>query len=831
MFTGTQLHTPQAVKKRGWVRFRRFLSIVTITMVSMVILVSGALYIYTGLSLPTTEGELKLVGLKYPVSVYRDERGIPHIEARTERDLYMAQGYVTAQDRLFQMEMFRRIAGGRLAEITTMGDSLDSDKFFRTLQLRRSAEQSLKLLTPETKESLEAYSAGVNAYIKEAKAGFGKLPIEFSMMGFEPEEWNPTDTLLIGKYLAYMMGVNYRGESYRQHLINIVGEDMAKELFPTYPKDGYITIRKNLSKSPDKAVIQNDGKTASLGTFEFGPLLEDPFISAWADRYIGSNGWVVSGKLTLSGKPILSNDPHLFVQTPSIWYETHLILVGDEKRNVIGVTIPGILGIILGHNDKIAWGVTNAQADAQDLFVEKRNPINPRQFEYEGKWMDAEVINETISVKGQKAIEFEILNTVHGPIMNEFIGEGEYRTKKDISLQWTALRPSTDIEAFLAINKSTNYEQFKQALSMLQAPVLNFIFAGDDGTIAYHTAGLIPIRRQGDGVLPTEGWTRKHDWVGFIPFDQLPEAVNPEEGYIVTANNKIVDDSYPHIITKSWAAPYRAQRIAEVIESKKGRLTANDMIQLQTDVLNLQAKQLLPILIPLVEKADLNDIEGKALELLKSWDYKESPDQAAPLVYHFWMDQWNRLVFEYKMTPFVYTRMADKGNVIPEMILKAADGQENSWIKAAGGLKQSSLTSFRKAVEKVIELRGKAPTNWKWGEFHRFGPGHMTFEFVPVLNWFFNPEKYSVGGSETTVWMNAYNEESGNVIYSAPWRQVVDFSDLAGNSKDVLAAGQSEHVRSKWYKNQLKAQATGALYPQHFMPRDYQNSEKLVLLP
>ncbi|WP_342026021.1 penicillin acylase family protein [Cytobacillus pseudoceanisediminis] len=819
----------QVFKKPRRLKLKRLIFIILLVLITLLLITFGVFYLYTGMSLPKTNGELRLEGLKEEVNVYRDERGVPHIEAKTESDLFMAQGYITAQDRIFQMEIMRRTASGRMAEVTTQGDSLYMDKLFRTLQLRRMAEESLDILSSETRANLESYSAGINAYIKEATSGFGKLPIEFKIMGFEPEkDWSPVDTLLVGKYLAYMLGDNYRAESYRQHLINQVGEEMATELFPTYPNDGFITVKKSYSTNSDSLQTVN---LSRLGQFEFNPVMEGPNQFSPSDNLIGSNGWVVSGKYTKSGKPILANDPHLFVQTPSVWYQTHLILSGNQKRNVIGVTLPGIPGIILGHNESIAWGVTNVQADAQDLFVEKLNPENLKQYEYKGSWKDAEVIKEIIKVKGKRDVELEVLNTVHGPIITEFIGEGNTRSKKNLSLQWTALQPSKEIEAILDLNKANGYEEFKSALSKFHAPALNFFFAGDEGTIAYKMAGLIPIRNQGDGVLPSSGWTGNTDWNGYIPFEQLPETVNPKEGYIVTANNKVTDDSYQYLITKSFAAPYRAQRIADVIEDKKGSLTPQDMIDLQTDTFNLQAKQILPVLLPAIEKTELNGIEKKALTLLENWNYQDQPNLSAPLIYHFWINEFNRLVFEEKMTSFVYERMADKGNVIPKMIVEAALGTENSWIKEAGGFEEVAMNAYRKAVQRAEKNQGNQPEKWTWGKYHRFGPTHMVFGYIPGLNMLFNPEKYPVGGSEVTVGMNAYFEESGVVTYSAPWRQVVDFDDLSRNSKDILASGQSEHFRNDWYDDQLKSHAQGKMYSQHFLYEDYKKFEKLLLIP
>jgi penicillin amidase len=454
---------------------------------------------------------------------------------------------------LFQMDFSKQLASGTLGEI--LGPrGVEADKFYRLFGLRRAAEASLKQYPPEAMEMLVAYAQGVNAYIRSAVKN-NTLPMEFRLLRYQPEEWLPVDSLTIGKYMAFNEGGHWAGLAFRYQLTQLVSEEKAMDLFPTYPEDGP-TIIQAIKKQP---VALND-------------LLQ---VADVPDPYIGSNNWVLSGAKSASGKPMLANDPHLSLSLPAIWYETNLAAPG---LNVSGVNIPGIPGILLGHNEHIAWGITNMGPDAMDLYIEKRNPNNKNEFEYMGKWEPATIYKEHIEVKGADPVEYEILTTRHGPIISEFAKDDKPDTA--LALRWTALEPSTEIEAVRRFGLARDWNEFAQALNFFQAPAQNFVFASDDGTIAYKGNGLIPIRKKGNGSLPVPGWTDEYEWTGYIPWKELPTVVNPPEGFIATANNKIIDDSYPYHITDSWGDSYRATRIRQALESK-AVFSEEDMQKLQ----------------------------------------------------------------------------------------------------------------------------------------------------------------------------------------------------------------------------------------------------------
>lgn len=823
------------ITKPGRRRRGRWLGYTALGLAALLLLGLAGGYGFARISLPQISGTLKVSGLLDRVDVYRDEWGVPHIEAKNRYDLFFAQGYVTAQDRLWEMDLTRRAASGRLAEV--MGGGLVStDKFFRTLTLRQAAERSWTVYTPETRAVLEAYAAGVNAYISGA-AGFGKLPVEFTILGYKPEPWTPVDSIVIGKYMAYDLGGNMKGEVYRYLLRKKVGDALATELWPVYPTDGVTILRMADAGGPaEAAALPSDGRTAVQAAalppddsqIDLTGLLS---AAVFPDEFLGSNNWVVSGQLTQSGKPLLANDPHLAIRTPAIWHQTHLVLNGEkEHMNVIGVIFPGAPGIVVGHNERIAWGVTNTNPDVQDLYIERRNPANPHQFEYKGSWENANVIDSPIRVKGSGTVPFEVVVTRHGPIISSVAGGEKARPEDALALRWTALLPTTELEAILQFDQAENWDQFRKALTLFEAPTQNFVFASVDGTIAYKAGGIVPIRASGDGLVPMPGWTGTFEWTGYVPFDKMPEVVNPKDGFIATANNKVVGDAYPYLLTHSWAQPYRAARITEVLRSKTG-FTADDMQKLQSDYTNLQAKTLVPLLLPLLKPASLSQAESTAAGLLKDWDFVDSGDSGAPLIFQLWWKNLTQQLYQPKMGPDLYDLMEDKGNVTDMMIRSAASGHPNDWVTAAGGLDELAMNSFRAAVAEGQKMQGNDPARWSWGKFHQLGPEHPLGSAAKPLAWLFNPSSYPVGGSGTTVGAMSYVWKTGKVTSGGVWRQVVDLADLSGNSRDGVTPGESGHFLSKWYQSQELMHRNGELHPQLMNPEGYRKGTKLELTP
>ncbi|MEK4058480.1 MULTISPECIES: penicillin acylase family protein [Paenibacillus] len=777
-----------------------------------------------------TKGSLIIPGLTYESRVYRDQRGVPHIEAETEEDLYQVQGYITAQDRLWQMDMMRRLAGGGLAEIIGSAQ-LRSDKLFRTLQLRQSAERSLAAYSEKTRMIMDSYCKGVNAYIQQV-TGKGKLALEFKLLRYRPAPWHPIDCLMILKLMSYDMSENWRAETYRYQLAKKAGLHLCTQLFPVYPPDGFVTVK----SSPQST---GGGKECSRVPLQpsINPLLDlEELLAATTelpDETAGSNAWVLSGRHTKSGYPILANDPHINHSNPSLWYQSHLVIIKDgvTRKNVIGVSIPGVPGITLGHNEHIAWGVTNTKIDTQDLYIEKINPKDKYKYEYDERWLDAEIYREKIKVKGEPETELEVMVTHHGPILCGVLGMDEELEddSEALALSWPAHLPTTELEAVLAFNDAKDWKEFRTALRQYQTPVLTFMFASKDD-IASKVAGLVPIRQNHDGLLPVPGWKKAYEPTGYIPFDELPESVNPQEGMIISANNKLADESYPYFLSYAWAPPYRANRIYEML-SKMSGIRAEEMMKLQVDYMNPQADLLLPILLPRIRlHAKLAPAEQSALDILEHWNRKDEADQAAPLIFYKWVDELGRAIFEPVMGKVLFTRMFDKVNVLDRMIIEADKGVENDWFIRAGGWAEAVVKSYKQAIQECVRLQGNTPGTWTWGTYHRIGPVHPFGAAVKGLKGLLNTKMRPIGGSNISVGAMVPNA-TGAVYWSASWRTVVDLSDLKRCSYDILAPGQSGNVCSPHYEDQAQNHAAGLQFNQKMDPEEYRQGTLLKMLP
>lgn len=750
------------------------------TIVVLAVIVVVGLNLYLSSTKAIIEGELAMKVLDADVKVVRDTDGVPHITAQSDADLYRAQGFVQAQDRLFQMDLARRQASGRLAEV--VGESaVDTDKFFLTFSLRDAAEKSYDGYSEEAKEVLEFYAEGVNDFIEFAKEE-NKLSYEFKLLGYEPEEWTPTDSLAIGKYMAYDLGGNWSTLAIRHWALNELDEEKAKELFITYPENAKSIIEANISNPVNVS-----------GHFDSSVL---------PNEFNGSNNWVVSGDKTASGLPLLADDPHLGLSTPSVWYQMHL---ESPEQNVSGVIFAGIPGIILGHNEDVAWGVTNVGPDVQDLYIETPNPEDRTQFLYEGKWEQAEVRNSPIKVKGQEDIPFEVVVTRHGPIISDVVFKEEEASAL-FSMQWTALAPTLELQAILKMNKSADWEEFEVALEDFHAPAQNFVFAAKDGTIAYKANGKIPLRKTGDGQLPVPGDSAEYDWQGFVPYNELPVVVNPEEGYIATANNEVVDDSYPYHITDFWAQSYRYERIAEVLESKSD-FTKEDMMDLQMDQTNLYAKEFLTQMLGSVENLDTKGEYKEILSLVKQWNQVDDKEQAAPLVFHKWMKELPQTLLEEEMPEDVYSMLPGKGNISDQLLRKGYNNEQSAWLEAYGGVDKWVYDSFVKATEEISEEFGSNEKKWKWGDYHQLTFDHPLGGASPILAYLLNPDPVPIGGSNITVQAAGFGED-GKVDHGASWRFVADLADL-NEAYHIVGPGQSGHMKSEWYHSQVDDWAEG----------------------
>jgi len=762
------------------------------------------MYVFLRRSMPRQNGTLKLPGLREQVDVFVDDRGVPHIYANNLHDLYMAQGYMTAQDRLWEMDLHRRTASGRLAAILG-AKVLDLDRHFRTIGMHRAAQASVALHSPEAVEALEAYAAGVNARIAE-----GRLPLEFTLLRCRPDPWTPADSLLLGKHAAYHLVGNWDRELFRGKLTQAVGAEKAAELFWL---------------PPDSELLQMI-ETTPLPDVE--KLLD--IAAATLNETSGTNGWVAGGSRTRSGAPLLANDPHLAARNPAVWYQTHL--VGPGNLDVTGATFPGVPGILLGHNRDIAWGATNLNADCQDVYVERVNPANSSEFQYQDGWEPAERLMETIQVRGAHPVQHEVLISRHGPV----IARGETTA---LALRWTALEPSADLETFLAINRARTWTDFRAALATHVAPAQQFLFAGKDGTIAGKAAGRVPVRPHGTGQALLPGWTGACEWTGAVPFDGLPESVNPAEGYI-TAVSTLADDV---ALGSGWFPPYRAMRIAERLAGA-GDLTVEKMQQLQTDCVNYHARSLLQTLLNAVQEGlrqgphpeTLNEREKRAMLLLSGWDCSEEADSAATLLWHQWYLFLLEGIFRPQMGLALFDRFVANGmpeQLTDRLIQHVAQGGSSQWLDAEGenSLGRIALRSFRRAVGYLSAKHGSSPERWRWGKEHNVTFRHTLTAHTGWLGFFLNIGPFPLGGSEITQNRPGFSQLKPFQVSVVPtFRQIVDLGQLE-ESRDICAPGQSSHPLSPHYSDQLSAWLKGELQPQLTRHKSIQTLSCLHLKP
>jgi len=773
-------------------------------------LAGGIYYILTHRPLPKQKGTVKLHGLHEPVEILTDRYGVPHMYAQNEDDLYFAQGYVHASQRLWQMELNRRISSGRLAEI--FGEvALEADRFSRRLGIHRSAIAEVPRLPEHSKRILDAYARGINTYIDRYK---NKLPLEFTLLRFQPAPWRVEDSIQWAKMMGWNLGGNWETELIRARIFARLGAKRAAKLEAGYDPQHPLII-------PPGVAYQG----INMGMLEQYEQLKQ--LSGFG-MMGASNNWVVDGSMSTTGAPILCNDPHLGQAAPSIWFECHLI-AGDI--DVIGASFPGTPGVVIGHNQHIAWGITNAVSDVEDLYIEKFNPENPHQYEYQGKWEDAQVVREEIFVKGKPSpmIE-EVRITRHGPILthmpplNNSQATNSNGTNADtgtlpLALRWTGLEQCHITASVEKLNRASNWEEFREALRDWDVPPQNMIYADKKGNIGYIMAGAIPIRSQGQNLLPSPGWTGEHEWVGFIPFDELPHTYNPAQHFIVTANNRVVNDEYPYYITNEWLNGYRAQRIRDLLLSK-GKLSPEDMASIQADQYALPAVEIVPHMLSLQPQSQLEKV---ALEVMRTWNYILSPGSIAASIYTTFLQKLEIVVFEAMVgdEQNLLQGYLGQGSTIlalqngyasrsKPLLIRLLEQHDDSWFTDSAipngprSWDPALSSAFTAAVEELCEKLSPKVSQWQYGKIHTVTYSHP-LGMVKPLDKIFNRGPYPFGGDIDTVCMGATLPNQTETVITVPsYRQIVNMADLPA-SRSGHSPGQSGHPGSKHYDDFIKS--------------------------
>ncbi|MFI2783412.1 penicillin acylase family protein [Streptomyces sp. ALB3] len=838
-------------------------------------------------SYPQTTGSIDLEGLSGDVDVRRDDYGIPQIYADTDSDLFRAQGFVQAQDRFWEMDVRRHMTSGRLSEMFGAGQ-VETDSFLRTLGWRKVAQEEYdKKLDEDTKKNLQAYAEGVNAYL-DGKDG-KDISVEYAALGltndYEPAEWTPVDSVAWLKAMAWDLRGNMQDEIDRSLMTSRLTEKQIGDLYPDYPyeKNKPIVDRGAVSTATgkyDPEAEPSDGIGA--GTVEGATEGLNTQLSALSDTLdeipallgpngngIGSNSWVVSGAHTTTGKPLLANDPHLAPQLPSLWYQMglHCRQLSESCRyDTAGYTFSGMPGVIIGHNQDIAWGFTNLGADVTDLFLEK---VSADGYQYDGETVPFTTRKETIKVAGGRSREITVRETGNGPLVSDRSGELEKVGKKapvgntapdrgdgyGVSLKWTALYAGKSMDAVFELNRAKDFPSFRKAAENFEVPSQNLIYADTKGNIGYQAPGRIPVRKQGDGTLPSPGWNPKYGWEKeFIPFDELPYEYNPERGYIVTANQAVIDDGYEHLLTKDWGYGARSQRINDLIQKKIDggeMISTDDMQTMQMDNQSAIARTLVPELM----RIGISDpYVREAQKLLEGWDYTQEPDSAAAAYFNGVWRNILKLAFGNKLPKemrakgdCVYVEpvpgtgpvdeqdklvrecgqrapeaaQPDGGDRWYEVVESILDDQDNEWWKVPAKGREAAIDSrdelFARAMkdarwELTAEL-GKDVTTWSWGRLHQLTLRNQTLgtEGPGLLQRVLNRGPWDLGGGEAAVNATGWNAAGGyEVIWVPSMRMVVNVGDW-DKSRWINLTGASGHAYSAHYVDQTDKWVDGEL--------------------
>ena len=725
--------------------------------------------------LPRQRGTIELAGLEGRVRVRRDRWGVPHIEADARHDLYFAEGFVHGQDRLWQMDFYRRAVEGRVAEMAG-AEGLPIDRLMRTLGMHRTAAREEAALDPALRAQLERFCAGVNAAAEAAPA----LPFEMQLLRLEFKPWRPVDILGLGKLLAFGLSTNWERELLRADMLRALGPELTARLDPAYPAENPVVTQEAWNGDGLAIVEQIDAVRRSMGL---------------AAEASGSNNWAVSGSLSATGSPLIAGDPHLPPSMPGIWYQVGL-QHGD--RFVRGASLPGMPGVYMGQNNDVCWTFTNVMADVQDLFVER---VEGDTYRFEDEWLPLEVVREEIPVKGSEPVALEVRITHHGPLVNDALGADE---AEPLALSWQALSEPTAFAGMFELLEIESGPDLVRKLEGHTAPASNLIWADRHGSIGYKLIGRLPLRRGGCPDLPKPGWNGEFEWEGTIPYDELPEVTDPESGFLVTANNRIVGDEYPHHITSEWLDGFRAKRIEELLdESERHDLAGFEAMQSDNLSLpGLEAARRLGRLTPRGQR------ETSALERLRSWDGRLDPGTIAGTIYQAFLLRLAREV----------ARAAIGDRDLCERWLDRADNGftphvtspwrwhshlMNLWEEADEELIGRSwdglaLEALAGALDDLEERFGPDPENWRWGHVHEMEFPHPLGEANPLLRRLLN-RRLRAGGAQETVSQIAYDPNNPyKAVWAPSWRMVAD-PTAPERSRWQMFTGQSGHPASKHY--------------------------------
>jgi penicillin amidase len=748
-------------------------------------------------SVSVVSGTLKASGLEQTVEVLRDRWGVAHIYARNQHDLFFAQGFVAAEDRLFQMELWKRSGQGRLAEV--LGPSaLLRDVNARLLRYRGNMTAEYESYSPDTKEILEAFTAGINAYIASRA---DNLPIEFQIAGFKPEPWKPEDCL--NRMAAFSMTGNSFSELQHAQALAAIGADKASRLFdfdPPVALDPAASIDFNgLSPALLRNLIGSDTR------IEFPTYMLE-----------GSNNWTVSGGLTKSGKPLLANDPHRVIAEPSLRYIVHLVAPGWD---VIGAGEPGLPGVALGHNQHIAWGFTIFGLDQQDLYLEALNPSDPTQYKTEHGWEKMRIEKENFAIHGGPSVTVDLKFTRHGPVLWE-------DSQRALALRWVGAEPGTaGYLGSLAVDRAQNWTDFESAMPRWKVPSENIVYADDQGNIGEHSIGLAPLRKNWTGLLPQPG-AAGYEWSGFVPASELPHSFNPKAGFIATANHKMIPENYPYKVGYQWAPGFRVNRITNVLSQARDsghKLTTDDMGKLQNDIVSLPAQSLIELL-----RAAAGDAPDPSVKLLLHWDKSVTRESGAAALYELWSEQLTSTLVQKVAPRNLWTLL--EGEWTPATVLRLLSAPQMFALQTSD-IQVLLLDSLKAATASLRQLEGPDPSQWSWGRLHVVKFRHP-LDHAPDASSLVDLGPVPRPGDEYTVNATGYWGESFEQVSGASYREILDTSNWDA-SLAVNTPGQSGQPGSPHYSDLLPLWDQGRYFPLSYTREAVEKSatDRLTLEP
>lgn len=727
-------------------------------------------------SFPQYSGTITVSGLRHQVTVARDEFGVPHISADNDYDMFFAQGYVHAQDRLWQMDIARRAGEGRLSEV--LGSStIKFDKMLRTIGFSEIARKLEQRISPKSKEILQAYADGVNEFIRTHR---GKYPVEFDMLNYEPEEWKPVHSLMISRLMAWELNISWHVDIVLGELVAKLGEAKAQQVFPTYPENAPVIVDHKMTASSMSGLNNFVSVETEFREF-FGTT----------GTHIGSNAWAVSPEHSEDGSAMLASDPHLGLGLPAKWYEIHL---KSETFDAAGVSLPGTPLIIIGHNHDVAWGLTNVMADDADFYLEQIDPTGADMYSYKGEEKAIEIIQDTIVVKDTSSVPFTIKKTIHGPAVNEIYPLETISQSNFITMRWTGFEMSDELYGIYLINTSHDWASFLSGVKQFTVPGQNFVYADRNGNIGFHPGVRLPMRRNQNPTLPSNGWNGENEWTGFVPFDELPSLYNPREGYIATANNK-TSSSFPYHISNLWEPPSRIQRIRQLLQSKE-KFSAADFKMFQNDYYSQFAKDVVPFILDSYAGETVRDERVVTmLTYFKNWNFMMTKDDVPTAIFEVFFNHLVKNIFYDEMGDDLYRQYIVLANIPYRVVPALLSDTSSVWFDDVNTPSVETKNdiihkSMNETLEDLTGRFGSEMKEWQWGKLHSLTLRHP-FSTVGVLRSVFSIGPYEVGGSGTTVNNGEYHlGEPYEMTLGPSTRQIVDFADI-NTSLSVIPSGQS----------------------------------------